>query len=237
MTTTDHIANALDHVSEDSAALSDLQDAMGALNRAFDAVEPTKVNVCELEDEIAALQTFTSLTCARLSERIRDEASRAATLLAREVVETVRSRSEQDGPIQWLTGNSFMPPLRSLPEAERVYQEGTDMAWDAFSETFFAALESANVLCEAPEYDNALYCVDLSVWEHIDDGTQERDPETLEEEWRRIARDPVETNQSKHVDSEGVLRYDADDSEVFPGATGVRDSNSIGELGQWRNDA
>lgn len=34
--------------------------------------------------------------------------------------------------------------------------------------------------------------------------------------------DPVERNQSKHVDAAGALRYDADGSEVFPGPTGVR---------------
>lgn len=34
--------------------------------------------------------------------------------------------------------------------------------------------------------------------------------------------DPIRRNQSKHLDSNGVLRYSADDSEVFPGPTGVR---------------
>ena len=32
----------------------------------------------------------------------------------------------------------------------------------------------------------------------------------------------IKQNQSKYVDAAGVLRYQVDDSEVFPGATGVR---------------
>lgn len=34
--------------------------------------------------------------------------------------------------------------------------------------------------------------------------------------------DPVQQNQSKYVGADGRLRYVADDSEVFPGPTGVR---------------
>jgi hypothetical protein len=34
--------------------------------------------------------------------------------------------------------------------------------------------------------------------------------------------DPIAGNQSKHVGADGRLRYDADGSEVFPGATGRR---------------
>jgi len=34
--------------------------------------------------------------------------------------------------------------------------------------------------------------------------------------------DPVGSNQSKYADEHGVLRYSTDNSEVFPGATGVR---------------
>jgi NADH/NAD ratio-sensing transcriptional regulator Rex len=38
----------------------------------------------------------------------------------------------------------------------------------------------------------------------------------------RIMADLVRRDQSKHIDSDGVLRYSADGSEVFPGPTGVR---------------
>lgn len=38
--------------------------------------------------------------------------------------------------------------------------------------------------------------------------------------------DPVRTNQSKYADEMGVLRYTADNSQVFPGRTGVRPDGS-----------
>lgn len=37
-------------------------------------------------------------------------------------------------------------------------------------------------------------------------------------------RDPIAADQSKHVGEDNRLRYNADGSEVFPGATGVRPS-------------
>jgi len=41
----------------------------------------------------------------------------------------------------------------------------------------------------------------------------------------RVDPDPVARDQSKCVGADGVLRYSADGSEVFPGATGVRRSS------------
>lgn len=41
-----------------------------------------------------------------------------------------------------------------------------------------------------------------------------------------IVIDPVSKIQSKITDEEGVLRYDIDNSEVFPGPTGVRPEGS-----------
>jgi hypothetical protein len=266
----DHITNALDHVREDSTALGHVHTALHELEHAFNAVETLAVGHVELEEEIGAVTRMLDIVRGRVADRIHSEATRAANLLSQEVVDNVRANEHNS--VQWMTGNHFMPPLRSLPEAERVYQEGTDDAWETFSERFFSALEEAQVYCAAPEYDNALYCVDLRVWERIpeeelgDETLPEGDRE-LTEEWRRFKlpegctgtlrgpwivhegdacayhEDPVRTNQSKHRDAEGVLRYDADDSEVFPGPTGVRkhrvpaNEESIGKLGEWKNDA
>lgn len=201
MTTVDeHIGNALTHVRVDVEALHELDAAILALTAAFDAVEPVRVGVAEHEDEIAAVTTFAKIARARLRERANSEAARVAFLVSREVIEATRSRSEHEA-IQWLTGNAYFPPLRSLPEAERIWETNDADAWEAFVETFERALDDASIYMACPEYDNAIYLVDMGVWEPVPED-ERTDDDTLSGEWRRIARD-----------------------------------ESIGELGQWRNDA
>lgn len=179
----DHITNALDHVRADSEALGEVHDAIRSLERAFNAVEALVVGHVELEEEIAAVTRMTDIVRERLVVRLYGEASRAGYLLAQEVIESVRSRSEHES-VQWMTGNSFMPPLRSLPEAERVWNEGSEDSWHAFSARFFEALEQAQIYCTSPEYDNALYCVDLRVWEYVPEEEQD-EHDDLAYEWRR----------------------------------------------------
>lgn len=51
--------------------------------------------------------------------------------------------------------------------------------------------------------------------------------------------DPVRKNQSKHVGEDGQLRYDADNSLVFPGPTGVRHEEAREEYiesGLWPSE-
>lgn len=85
----------------------------------------------------------------------------------------VAARTDHGPPVVWLTGNNYMPPLRSFPPAERVYQadnnrDGELFAW--FAELVEARVAEANVMMECPEYDNALYAVDLSRWQHKETG-------------------------------------------------------------------
>jgi len=106
-----------------------------------------------------------------------------ASLLVRDVISIIARTSDE--PVAWLTGNSYMPPLRDLGEAETVYQNDPDgTVWEAFMESLDRHLDQAKVLMECPEYDNALYVVDLMRFEHI-----ERDDscESLNDEWQRIA--------------------------------------------------
>jgi len=49
--------------------------------------------------------------------------------------------------------------------------------------------------------------------------------------------DPVLANQSKYRDADGVLRYSADGSRVFPGPTGIRTRETAAEDGaSWAVD-
>lgn len=91
------------------------------------------------------------------------------------------ARQSGDEVIVWITGNSYMPPLRAFGQAETVWQMDEPDLWDVYWETFETELENANVYLASPEYDNALYVVDMDRWQYKDDEMQMG--ETLESEW------------------------------------------------------
>jgi hypothetical protein len=110
--------------------------------------------------------------------------------LAREVADTIIHEARTlHGPVVWITGNAYVPPLRSITSAELVWNaannsDGELFAW--FGEMVEAHLAEAEVAMECPEYDNALYAVDLKRWQYRDDddvydGTAEYDD--LNDEW------------------------------------------------------
>jgi hypothetical protein len=87
------------------------------------------------------------------------------------------------GPVVWITGNSYMPPARSFPEFEALYNhrfngygEITDALWDEVERH----LNDADVYVTSPDYDNALYAVDLARWEYVEDSTGD----DLNDEWQ-----------------------------------------------------
>lgn len=92
-------------------------------------------------------------------------ATEVATEVADLITDIVRSDS---GPITWLTGNAYMPPIRSYPQFETLWQ--LDDNGDAFESavwTLEGLLEDRNIMLTCPDYDNALYGVDLSRWGYV----------------------------------------------------------------------
>ena len=80
------------------------------------------------------------------------------------------------GPVVWITGNSYMPPMRSIDLAEEVWQseennDGELFAW--LVEMVEERLDEADVLLECPDYDNALYAVDLRRWQHVEESNND----------------------------------------------------------------
>lgn len=114
-----------------------------------------------------------------------DTIIRLATEDAAKAIDAARSNP---GPIVWITGNSYMPPLRDFGQAETVWQVDDDPdAWSFYVETFERLLDEASVYLGCPDYDNALYVVDQLRWEYIDEPD---DVETLTDEWApRICHD------------------------------------------------
>ena len=109
----------------------------------------------------------------------------AVRQMARELADALISDARTlEGPVVWVTGNSYMPPIRSFTDAERVYDAdnnryGELLAW--FAEMVEMRLSDANVLMECPDYDNALYVVDLTRYEYDDSATGD----DLNSEWKK----------------------------------------------------
>lgn len=105
--------------------------------------------------------------------------------LAREVSDEIIAWAQHStAPVAWVTGNAYMPPLRSFPEAETVWdaannEDGELFQW--FAELVENNMDAANVLLDCPEYDNALYAVDLNRWQYREDP----DGEDLNGEWEQ----------------------------------------------------
>lgn len=75
------------------------------------------------------------------------------------------------GPVVWITGNAYMPPMRAITLAERVYQADNNRDGELWADLVAMVedrLSEADVLMECPDYDNALYAVDLRRWQFKD---------------------------------------------------------------------
>ena len=107
-----------------------------------------------------------------------------ARQIANEIIDAARTSG--DDPIAWVTGNSYMPPLRSFTLAERVWQHAAPYdegeSWELLTELVEKFLDDANVTLDCPDYDNALYAVDTARFEY----EESEDGETLQSDWRPI---------------------------------------------------
>lgn len=94
----------------------------------------------------------------------------AVRRMARELADAIISEARTlHGPVVWLTGNAYVPAMRSFPAAERVYLAENNYLGDLFAwfvELVEDHLSAAHVAMEQPDYDNALYAVDLNRWQY-----------------------------------------------------------------------
>jgi hypothetical protein len=111
----------------------------------------------------------------------RNVAKRAAREIAGQIITAARTSGSD--PIAWVTGNAMMPPLRWFDAAERIWQlpAAADMQpWESLVERVEDLLSSANVAMECPDYDNALYAVDLARFEYA----ESESGDMLQNDWR-----------------------------------------------------
>jgi Zn-dependent M32 family carboxypeptidase len=102
--------------------------------------------------------------------------------IAADMIEVARAAPIAE-PVQFVTGNSFMPPLRSYNAAEAIWQaDTTGEHFERLTEELESILDAAKVLLDCPEYDNALYVVDLARFEYVEDN----DSDSLQDDWAPI---------------------------------------------------
>lgn len=116
-----------------------------------------------------------------MTSTLPDETIRQyARQIADEIITAARTSGSD--PIAWVTSNAMMPPLRWFDLAEHVWQSDSNENGELFpwlTELVESHLSDANVALECPEYDNALYAVDLARFEY----TESPDGETLQDDW------------------------------------------------------
>jgi hypothetical protein len=134
-----------------------------------------------------ALGYFNECEADKIREQLRNTAQQYARLLARDLIAPA-ARNSGDTAVVFITGNRYMPPLREVESCDVIYdaQDVDDMVWELFVEQLESQLDTEHVYMAQPEYDNALYVVDLKRFEHYDDEDDPGIGDMLNDEWKPI---------------------------------------------------
>jgi hypothetical protein len=144
-----------------------------------------------LGSQALALRTLANHLHVAARNRARERAAQYGWNVATHVIAPIAKDPANTNAVTWITGNRYMPPIRDLAEAERLWvalDTDTDMGgelWGLFMEAIEQRLTELDVLMDAPEYDNALYVVDTSRWERKD-ANDEDVGDDMNDEWRAI---------------------------------------------------
>jgi hypothetical protein len=106
-----------------------------------------------------------------------------ARQIANDIIDAARSSGTD--PIAWVTGNSYMPPMRDFSLAEEVWQDVANADGELFAmlvERVETYVDAAGVALESPEWDNALYAVDLRRFEYV----ESENGDNLRDDWRPV---------------------------------------------------
>lgn len=119
----------------------------------------------------------------RVSAEIYARLTQAAHLFARDVIAPM-ARESGDEAVVFITGNSFMPPIRSFDEVDELYQTECDVdPFVSFMEALENELVKLDVYMASPEYDNCLYVVDLRRFEYVGD---DQGNDNINDDWKII---------------------------------------------------
>lgn len=171
------------------AAVRALTEAIIALNRAADALRDSDSRTLAtsewLQPECEALETLTRRFYERANERACSIADQLGWQVATYEIAPL-ARESGNEPVVFITGNSYMPPLRDFGISNEVWSlaDAPDV-WAAYAERLESRLDEMRVYLAEPEYDNSLFVVDLARFEHVDDA-ELANADSLAAEWREI---------------------------------------------------
>ncbi len=171
------IENLLDAIGNLKLAMVNIDHADVAAKQAYKGWDEHH----DLGKLTTAAYAVCEMTLDQLKGKLHDNLTQAGALIARDVIAPVARAGA--GPIVWLTSNSYMPPIRDISDVERVWiaDESGEEAFSTLVEAIESKLDQEQVYMACPEYDNALYVVDLKRWEHTADDTPADD---LNDEWQ-----------------------------------------------------
>lgn len=174
---TDMVDKQIERLALFVDAYSRVADGMVAIGEA--APNVPNYALSKLRERVFALHTLTEGIAADLRHHCESMAAQVGWQIATYEIAPV-AKDSGDVAIEWLTGNSYVPPLRSLDACERVWQidgdaPGTLDLWGVMVEAITSRLIELRVEMAAPEYDNALYVVDLERFEYDEDADNGED--------------------------------------------------------------
>jgi hypothetical protein len=176
-------------------ALGKVMDAIdGADFGPEDGAKAMDANSIVVSTGFKAVRSVAHLSYDQINAAAMGDIQQYAALLVRDhIAPQVRASDE---PVCWLTSNNFMPPIRAIDRMDDIWNATSthgnywrDMAddiWVAVCETIELELERNYIYMTSPEWDNALYAVDLKRWEHVE-RDEDNDGDTLNDDWVPVA--------------------------------------------------
>lgn len=173
------------------------RDVLRAFVNSYENTPPTtNPGRHDFDTDIVALVTLARSTAERIEEDIHDDIGQIAFLIARDVIgDSIRSTTFQpDGrapgerqAVNFITTNRYMPPLRDIQEVEAIWQveDAEDQYAAALMEAIHDKCAAIEIMLACPDYDNAVYAVDLREWEHTGEESDD-----LNDEWVRSINEP-----------------------------------------------
>jgi hypothetical protein len=183
--TDDMIVSTLERLASDAQASELANDGAQKLERAAiecskgDNAGSTKHHLVESAEHIAR-------ECAR---QLRDRACERAAQLGWQVAtyEIAPEAKASTEAVLFITGNSYMPPLRAYSCSEQVWVIDLPDVWEVYVERLEQRLTELNVYLGSPEDDNSLYVVDLARFEYVEQGTGVDFDDSFAADWKPIA--------------------------------------------------